>query len=813
MTFPRATRLAAAIRRRREASLICVILAVSVIPVAGALTLSNIFFVRDLGIAFRSRFLFLRHSIWSGSFPFWDPYPANGQPAVNDALYQLFHLPSLPIRLLLPEVIAYNTWVALPVPLCALGMYLFLRRHVSPQASAFGAIAFAVSGPIVSTTNFPNLSWSVAAVPYVFWALERVFDRRDAPAAALLAAVVACQALAGEPVTLVATLAIAAAYAVTAVKVNDAGRWRDRYGVLLVGLGIAAGLLLAAIQYVPMVDAGRGSMRSTMEASDFWAFHPLALFELLVPHFFGNYFQSHLREVVWMVALNSGRDPFYYTMYVGVPILLLAGVAMLSGGPRTRFWTIAIVACAVAAVGPHTPIYPALQALVPPLKTFRFPVKYLSLASFGLATLAAIALQRLLDGTAPRRAVRVVLIVAGAGAVLAYVAIAWVLIAPHLPIHAFYRLAVWANVPAPIQGAEFLLFRARPLLSALLLKLIAMTFLLAIAASVRRERRVALVALAIAAAVDLLASNSSVNPTLNASAIGEPQWLRSVPRDMHERVYVGGRIEGYVNVFDEDSPKYASWDNALYTQQEQRHLVVAELVFYPSGARLRESLSYDLPLLWPLDYARAVGRFKFAPREDRLRYLERVGTRFVILPTPPFPGAVPLARLNGVEQLQLYDLFPQARRTYIVPEAGLGPDFKWQLEGLFQPRFDPSKSVLVSERPPPPAGVPGPGVPASATFVEDGLNRVTIRAGLPADGYLVLLDTYNTDWGVEVDGVPAPMMRGNALFRAVHLNPGTHVVTFTYRPSKLYLGASISAVTALLLALWCAFERRRVRAP
>ena len=137
---------------------------VATIPVAGLFTLSKIFFVRDLAITFRSRFLFLRHSVFSGSFPLWDPYPANGQPAVNDPLYQLFHLPSLAIRLLLPEIVAYNVWVALPIPLCALGMYLFLRRHVSPPASAFGAITFAVSGPIVSTTNFPNLSWSVAAV-------------------------------------------------------------------------------------------------------------------------------------------------------------------------------------------------------------------------------------------------------------------------------------------------------------------------------------------------------------------------------------------------------------------------------------------------------------------------------------------------------------------------------------------------------------------------------------------------------------------------------------------------------------------------
>src|SRR5215208_6597911 len=163
--------------------------AVAIVPVAGLFTLSRLFVVRDLALTFRSRFLFLRHSIFSGSFPLWDPYTSNGQPAVNDALYQLFHLPSLAVRLLLPETLAYNLWVALPIPLSAFGMYLFLRRHAAPPASAFGGIAFAVAGPIVSTTNFPNLSWSMATTPYVLWALDRVYDRKTARAATLLAAI------------------------------------------------------------------------------------------------------------------------------------------------------------------------------------------------------------------------------------------------------------------------------------------------------------------------------------------------------------------------------------------------------------------------------------------------------------------------------------------------------------------------------------------------------------------------------------------------------------------------------------------------
>jgi hypothetical protein len=804
MTLPTTAVAAASIRPRRAWIPGLLAVAAAFIPVAGVFTLSKVFFVRDLTMTFRSRFLFLRHSLHSGAFPLWDPYQANGQPAVNDALYQLFHLPSLAIRLLLPETIAFNMWVAMPVPLATWGMYLFLRRHLTPAAAAFGAIAFGVSGPTVSTTNFPNMSWSVAAVPYVFWALERLFARRTPAASALLAVVVSCQALAGEPVTFATTLAIAAAYATL-----PEGRWRDRrmFGMSAIGLG--AGVLLSAIQYVPLAAASGASLRGMGTVSDFWAFHPLALLELAVPFFFGNSFQSTLRETGWMLALNSQRDPFYYTMYVGVPMALLAAVAAFSGRPRTAFWTIVIVACAIASLGPYTPVYPLLRALIPPLRSFRFPVKYLSLAAFGIATLAAMAFQWVLDGVAPRRALRVALIAASVVVVLLYGLIAWVLVAPALPIRGAFHLAEWVRVPAPIQGAEFLLFRARPLLTALLLKLVCASFLLYVAASSRRERRLALVIFSIFATVDLLASNSSVNPMIDAALVTQPAWADRIPADMHERVYVGGRLEGYVNTTDVDAPKYARYLDE-YTELEQRYLIVGQFLFHTSGARIRESMSYDLPVLWPTDFARAGGWFKLAPREVRLRYLARVGTRFALLPTPPYPGAQPLGQMVGAEQQHLYDFNPAARRAYIVPDALRGPDVNWQIEGMFQPdaRFNAARGVLVSDPPPPPAGMPGRPAPPSATFVEDGLNRVVIRAASPGEGYLALMDTYNPDWHVDVDGRPAPLMRANGLFRAVHLTSGEHLVTFTFRPRTFYEGAAITGLTALALAVWAAWGAR-----
>src|SRR5262249_37735444 len=388
-----------------------------------------------------------------------------------------------------------------------------------------------------------------------------------------------------------------------------------------------------------------------------------------------------------------------------------------------------------------------------------------------------------------------------------YVVVAWVLIAPGLPIRGFFRLALWAKVPAPIQGAEFLLYRARPLLTSLLLKLICASFLLWVAASPRRERRLALGVLSVFLVVDLLVSNSSVNPTVEASMLAEPEWVQHMPRDMHERVYMGGRLEGYVNTSDDDAPRYA---RALdeYSEMEGRYVVVGEYMFQPSGSRIRESMSYDLPVLWPVEFSRAHSLFLISSRAARLRWLERVGTRYVILPTPPYPGALPLAEFKSTPQMHLYDFRPDARRATVVPDAWIGPSVEWQIQGMFLERFRPADGVLVSEPPPPATGFPGASAPASATFVEDGLNRVVIRAGLPRDGYLALFDTYNPDWTVDVDGAPAPLMRADGLFRAVHVARGTHTVTFTYRPRALYLGAAISAATALMLALSCLVRSR-----
>ena len=252
------------------------------LPFTPGFTSDRIFYVRDLSLYFWGRFLWLRRTMLGGEWPLWDPYVGAGQSAVADALHQMFLLPVLAIRLIGSEVLGFNLWVALPFPLAALGGWFFFARRFSAPASTLGVSLCALPAR-VSTGNFPNMSWSVATMPWVLWGVDRACSpcRRGA-ARCVWRSPSAFQALAGEPVTFSATLALAAAFALFV----RCQRWGDarQQGSVLYAMWRRARAwlsLLAAIQLVPMVEAA--SLRRTIEGDrpGVWSLHPLALVETI----------------------------------------------------------------------------------------------------------------------------------------------------------------------------------------------------------------------------------------------------------------------------------------------------------------------------------------------------------------------------------------------------------------------------------------------------------------------------------------------------------------------------------------------------
>jgi hypothetical protein len=106
----------------------------------------------------------------------------------------------------------------------------------------------------------------------------------------------------------------------------------------------------------------------------------------------------------------------------------------------------------------------------------------------------------------------------------------------------------------------------------------------------------------------------------------------------------------------------------------------------------------------------------------------------------------------------------------------------------------------------------GPATPARVVRRGDTAVDVHVRARQP--GQLVLLDTFYPGWQAEVDGREAPIHPANAAFRGVPVGAGQHVVRFRYRPASVRVGAAISVVSLLALAIALAgseLMRRRPR--
>ena len=782
--------------RFRANATVALLVLLALVPVRGLFTLTRVFFVRDLGFFFWSRHLWLRHTIFGGELPLWNPYSGGGQAAYADALNQIFMPVTLALRLLPSDVLSFNLWVAMPIPIAIVGTFLFLRRHHALASAAIGAFAFALSGTLVSSLNSPNLSWSLAWLPWLCRAVDRLVERPERATAAALAVVIALQALCGEPVTLAASMLLIVVQAISAASLRHEARWTPLSW--MVG-AIALGGALSAAQMLPTtvagIEAGRAAWSDT---PDFWSLHPLAAVEAVVPHLFGNYYTSFLADMPWMTALNSGREPFFYSLYVGPLVVLMACAGIAAYPRRCTPWLLLLVLFGVAAMGHYTPVYPAGRRLIAPLAFFRFPVKYVAVAFFALAVMVAYGGDAVFAEDGSARRVRRVAVVSAAIAVASGLVLALALAAPPFALHAARAFAVRIQLSDPLAGATFLLSVGEPLVARSTGLLLAGATLLALAAdSQQRRRRFAWALLLTLSVGDLLFASASLNPTIALAKLAPPGWYVRLAGP--DRIYVGGRVRGFMDAEDIDGSP--GWELPPEpTAIGGRAVLNAELPMEPSGWKVREALSYDLPVLMPATYGRVVRRFVEAPAGERDAFLRRSGVRWCVVPEDRPEGDIAAAVPDW--HMIVIVCNPSAARAFITSTVESGADTKAQEDTLFDPRLPDDILRLDTALPPPAEGRPAaPASTRAVALTRDSANAVDLAASLPQDGFVVLRDAYDPGWHAFVDDAEVPVVRANALYRAVHVRAGRHVIRFVYRPRTLGIGLILSGTAIVLCVL------------
>jgi hypothetical protein len=330
-------------------------------------------YFRDISTYFYPNLVFLERSLEGGVFPLWNPAVDGGAP----------FLMIYPVDVLLVALGGAGIALAAGPPLhmllastgaSALGRELGMSR----LAAATCGLVFALSGFMVSAVNLMEKHQAAAWAPLVLLATLRCARRPGPAQAALLAVAAALQlsTLAGE---IVLQTAAAAAVLIS---------WRsiDRHVLsALAGAGFLAALLSAPALLgaaAVMKDTRRGSGFGAAEALSGSA-SPLELAGILLPRFFGD-MHTFSDAGFWGQDVFPGGFPYLLSLYLGVAALALAAAA-----GRDRLWLM-VGAAILLALGAHGPFAPVLASLV----VFRAPVKFLFLASLGVALLVGRGLDR-----------------------------------------------------------------------------------------------------------------------------------------------------------------------------------------------------------------------------------------------------------------------------------------------------------------------------------------------------------------------------------------------------------------------------------
>jgi hypothetical protein len=514
-----------------------------------------------------------------------------------------------------------------------------------------------------------------------------------------------------------------------------------------------------------------------------------------------------------MTLFNTGREPFFFSVYFGVPLFAVALLGLVTHARSSWgvFWAAAGATSLVLAFGVFTPIYPLLKTYVPVLGSFRFPVKYLVVFSIAVAAGAAAGWDAIVrgvdrrdpDSVFPRARIYAV----GLAVVMALAAVAAVVSASYFPEWTAERAAAFARTlgaKSGLQAMGQIMVRTLPGVGSTLVPIAAgAAFLLVLSTRARPSAVPARYALLALIAADLIVRAWGINPVLDARYLAEPDWLSRTKVDADARFYVGGKRDGTLDVWDPDASRGFLNPPGL-VGSASRAALSGQTAYYPSAFRGREMLSYDLAVLWPKLFERTSARFFDTERPARDLFLDRTGVRFRVLPGRLAAGHEPIVRIPYYAESSLYDWGTGvAQRAAIVAASTIVADPYEQVDRLFRPGWN-SREVVLIDREPEAAGDGHAAVAPFAKIVTDRTTHVVVEAGAPeGGGYLVLLDSYAPGWRATVDGNAATIVRANGLFRAVRLAPGRHIVAFTYRPTTLMWGALISTVGVLVsIALW-----------
>ena len=307
----------------------------------------------------------------------WDPLLMTGYPAMADPQLMSWY----PLALLLRYIPgSWNAFIVTAYFLASWFMYLFVRQVTGKDfAGLVSGLIFGLCGFMNAHLGHVTMIQAAIWIPAMLLCLERLANGIRWRWMALGALCTGACVLAGNPQIALYGITLVLVYGVVRGWSAVSPRWRY-YGAI--GVTLAAGLALSAIQVLPTAETAGISTRAKLSFADFsqYALPPSQLATLLFPGLFGDMGTTVLSGIPYF---GSGSIT-EVAGYVGFAALVLAAMAVISR--RTAgvfFWFSCMAVSLIAAMGAATPFGHFLYGL-PAFGLFRAQARFLLI--FGIAT-------------------------------------------------------------------------------------------------------------------------------------------------------------------------------------------------------------------------------------------------------------------------------------------------------------------------------------------------------------------------------------------------------------------------------------------
>lgn len=320
-----------------------------------------------------------------GVLPLWDntillgvPLLANFQSAVLAPVNVLFfffsHLDAWSIQIVLQPILA------------AVAMYFFARKQrLSVWPSLFAGLVYAFSGYAIVWMQYNTIVYTMAFIPWVFFALDDLVFGFRLRSVLLLGLSVGLQLFFGYPLMTIFTLGFGGLYWIYRLLTR---RERIFPSVFAVGMGVFVGLCLAAVQVLPGMQLSGLSVRAYDTVAEAGSVKYLPIEHLLtffVPDYFGH-------PVTANYVSQGSYENFAFSISAVAIVLLVAALSTRTTWNRRYlvFVLLALIAILFALDNP-------LSRVVGMSLNSAVNARALVFVTLSGAILSAIGLQAVLD--------------------------------------------------------------------------------------------------------------------------------------------------------------------------------------------------------------------------------------------------------------------------------------------------------------------------------------------------------------------------------------------------------------------------------